>query len=277
MSDSRLARVWTVLLAGLLLANVDGVAANAPESAGRRGPLLLRLVLDQAVYAPGQRVRFVVTLTNTGTSEVSIELPTSQASDVAVLQNDRVIWRWSAGRAFLQVLTRLRLEPGETRTFPVEWDQRDVQERAVPSGMYAAQARLTAREPLLTDRLPFRIGQAGDLGTLPAVMARAVERSGVSLGEVVVNGTVVLRMRDAAGGLSPVRRAEIIAGRLEVLLRQGLRPEALRVGTVAGEAAVLWQGRLVVTADARHARLNGTTPVALARLWREQMARALST
>ncbi|HET6946544.1 MAG TPA: hypothetical protein VFJ45_01875, partial [bacterium] len=161
-------------------------------------------------------------------------------------------------------------------TFEMEWDQRDAAGAPVSPGQYTAQASLTAREALLTEPLPFRIGAAGDSRPPHAVTARPAEQSGIRVGEVLVNGQVVLRIREEGGGLSAVRRAEIIAGRLDRYLREGLRSDELRVGTTAGEAGVLWRGRLVVTADARHARLNRTTPLALARLWRGLLARALS-
>lgn len=89
------------------------------------------------------------------------------------------------------------------------------------------------------------------------VVARSV---GASVGEVIVNGRVVLRMREPAGGLSPLERAEVIAGRLRRLFQQGLRPHELEVAIIRGQAAIVWRDQLLVTAGGNHARINQTTP-----------------
>ena len=248
-----------------------------PVSSTQSRGVAFTLALDKSVYARGELIRFTLTLRNTTSAEAVIEYPTSQPHDVLVLQDGRLVWQWSAGKAFLQVLTRLRLAPGEVRLFEIEWDQKDASGRQVTDGQYAAQARLPVMgESVVTERLPFRIGVQPGPPT-PQIISRQTTLAGVSVGEVVANGVVVLRIRESAGGLTVVQRAEIIAARLRMMFEQGLAPPQLRVETVRGEAAIVWRDQLLVTVDANHARLNRTTPLALARIWRQRLVMALSS
>ena len=253
------------------------ILAAGPSVPGLAAPTVtVILTVGKSTYLPGQPVQLTVTLANPTAQEATVELATSQVYDVLIFRGQQVIWRWSEGKAFLQVISRVTLRPGEARPYDVVWDQRDDQGRQVPAGDYTAQARIRTREPLLTNQIPFRIGTPAGRPAEPVIVARPIERSGASFGEVVVNGRVVLRVREPAGGLSAAARAEIIARRLRLMFQRGLRPQELEVATVGGQAAIVWRDQLLVTADANHARLNQTPPITLARLWRTQLISALS-
>jgi hypothetical protein len=60
------------------------------------------------------------------------------------------------------------------------------------------------------------------------------------------------------------------------MLARGLKPEELAVTARRGETAIEWKAELVVTVDANHARLNNTTPNALARKWLQMLTQCLS-
>jgi hypothetical protein len=98
-------------------------------------------------------------------------------------------------------------------------------------------------------------------------MAREATIDGRQVGEVVVDGKVVLRIRSAAGGLSAYRRGQIVADRLNQLTNDSTKPEDITTGIVNGQEVVLADGQILVTADTTHARLNGTTPTILAHQW----------
>jgi hypothetical protein len=107
-------------------------------------------------------------------------------------------------------------------------------------------------------------------------VAREADSAGSRIGEVVVRDDVALRIRFPAGGYSAPERAERVAKRLNELSHDGhLKPEDLRAGTVGGQAAVLAGQELIITADAEHARANGTTPAHLAAMWRDNLAVAM--
>jgi len=94
-------------------------------------------------------------------------------------------------------------------------------------------------------------------------------------GEIMINDEVVIRMRAAAGGYSAEERAEIIRERLSMLIDAGLEPAGVHAAMMRGFPAVMAGDALVITADAEHARMNGTTQTRLAEVWSENLAGAL--
>lgn len=96
-------------------------------------------------------------------------------------------------------------------------------------------------------------------------------------GEVLVNGRVALRIRGAAGGLTPVQRADRVARRLEELSSENkLRAEQLQIRAVPSGAALYAGNELIVTADRSQAAMNGVTPTRLADTWRDNLSTALT-
>ncbi|MBI2841810.1 MAG: hypothetical protein HYX78_00250 [Armatimonadetes bacterium] len=104
--------------------------------------------------------------------------------------------------------------------------------------------------------------------------SRAQQIGGVSVGEVIVNDQVPLRIRYSAGGLSPAERASTVARRLNQF--ENLQPSEITVGMVRGQWAVLARGDLLVTADPAHAIANDTTTYGLALSWRNQLRAAVA-
>ncbi|TDA70316.1 MAG: exo-alpha-sialidase [Clostridia bacterium] len=125
--------------------------------------------------------------------------------------------------------------------------------------------------PILTRLLPAGF-QAGWL----AGTADGLETGEVRLALPGEAGTVIFRIREAAGGLSPARRAEIVAGRLQVLLDQGLTAGEITVTRRHEEWVVAARGQVLATADARTARLNNSQPQALAFQWAQNLVGALT-
>lgn len=109
-----------------------------------------------------------------------------------------------------------------------------------------------------------------------AVTAREARIAGISVGEVLFDDQVVFRIRTSAGGYTPFQRAQIVAGRLEELMGDALQPEDITTGRVGGQEVVLAEGKIVVTADEPHARMNRTTPMALANLWAQRLENAVA-
>jgi hypothetical protein len=96
-------------------------------------------------------------------------------------------------------------------------------------------------------------------------------------GEVLVNGQVALRIRGAAGGLTPVQRADRVARRLDELASsKKLRAEELQIRTVPSGAALYAGNELIVTADRAQAAANGIAPTRLADTWRDNLSTALT-
>lgn len=125
-------------------------------------------------------------------------------------------------------------------------------------------------------RLAAGIYAAGD--TVMAAESIGVRQAciaGREVGEVLINRQVVLRVRASAGGLSPFQRAAIIAGRLAACAGDACPPESIFPDVINGSIAVSWRGELMATVDAAHAKLNNTSQYLLAKVWADNIRRAL--
>ncbi|HDJ25959.1 MAG TPA: hypothetical protein ENF34_01415 [Candidatus Bathyarchaeota archaeon] len=60
---------------------------------------------------------------NVASEPITLAFRTSQVWDVEIRDSGgRVLWRWSAGKAFLQVVQYRKLAPGEEMAFQTEWE-----------------------------------------------------------------------------------------------------------------------------------------------------------
>ena len=82
-------------------------------------------------------VQFTLTVENTGDDPVTAQFSNGCRADVAVVDDGTEVWRYTDGRMFTQVLGSEEFDPGETRTFDVEWDD-------PTPGSYTAVGELTA-------------------------------------------------------------------------------------------------------------------------------------
>lgn len=82
-------------------------------------------------------VSFTFTIRNEGDDSIDVELRSVKHADVAVSQDDEVVWRWSDGQLFAQMLQPFDLDPGQTETYEFEWADPD-------PGEYDAVATLNA-------------------------------------------------------------------------------------------------------------------------------------
>jgi len=126
---------------------------------------------------------------------------------------------------------------------------------------------------------PLASQSAGDESSAPPppkIEAKKAVLDGHEVGEVWINDKVVVRLQQAAGGLSPFQRAEKVAQRIKDAVAGGKAAEDFHAGSADGYAAVLAGNDLVITADRFHAQLNGVEPASLADTWAGQIRGALS-
>ena len=110
----------------------------------------------------------------------------------------------------------------------------------------------------------------------PGIIARPSTAHGDERGaEVLLDGLIVMRIHHP-DRLSPLRRAELVAERLEFLReRDLLKPGNLRVVT-QGKSAVLMAGpHMVITATPHLAKQYGVHPADLAKGWKSALLMAL--
>ncbi|BDI28686.1 hypothetical protein CCAX7_007370 [Capsulimonas corticalis] len=89
---------------------------------------------------------------------------------------------------------------------------------------------------------------------------------------VFVGGTPVMRVRVAAGGMTPEQRADQIQQRVNLALGHGpIAASDITVEPSGNEAVVNVKGQLLLTADWATARYNQSTPMELAQTWADNM------
>jgi hypothetical protein len=84
-----------------------------------------------------------MTLRNWTGAPLPLTFPSGQSYDV-VIRNAReeVAYRWSDGKAFIQVFRQERLAPGQERNYVVTVRLADKEARPLPQGRYTAEAWL---------------------------------------------------------------------------------------------------------------------------------------
>jgi hypothetical protein len=116
----------------------------------------------------------------------------------------------------------------------------------------------------------------GDAAAGPVVADRAAEIDGQTVGEVLINAEVVIRMRTSAGGFTAPERAMIIAGRMHQWLSGPYSPYDLAVREGAyGGAELRAAGELIVDVNEGEAAPLGSTPMGLANAWKDNVMMAL--
>lgn len=101
-------------------------------------------------FITAEPVRLVLHVRNLTDAAQTLTTPSGQLFDFLVrrLTDRAVVWRFSDGMAFPQVVTTLAFAPGETRVFPVVWDQRATSGGVVGIGEYQAEGFVATAENL---------------------------------------------------------------------------------------------------------------------------------
>lgn len=86
-------------------------------------------------------------------------------------------------------------------------------------------------------------------------------------GTVLVNGQAAVRFQVSNGSLSPARRAEITAERLEKLVADRIDPRTILAKGDAAQGRVYAGETMICIASVGDAKANNTTPTALAAAW----------
>lgn len=145
-------KIAMILLVFLIYAAACNQVVPPPglgnKSASQPEGLMLQLKTDRDEYAAGEPVSLRLTVTNLGDQVVRLSFPSSQIYDFVVRQQGQEIWRWSSDKMFAMVLTELKLNPGESRTYHETWPQVDRKGEQVTAGSYELVALLVSQPPI---------------------------------------------------------------------------------------------------------------------------------
>jgi hypothetical protein len=126
----------------LSYAHIGGVTViSAPE-------VTFSLTLDSSVYE-SSRVMARLTLRVVQHAPLRLSFRTAQEFELVVKnESGDIVYRWSAGRIFLQTLHALNIGPGE-KNYSLQLQLADAPRNPLPAGVYTAEAWLTTDGPQL--------------------------------------------------------------------------------------------------------------------------------
>jgi hypothetical protein len=145
-------------VAGLLAA--AGCAPEDPEppaggtegSAVAEGAAASPLASSLNVRVDGDTVRFALLVTNASGPTQVLEFPTAQRMDFVVeTPAGEVVWQWSAGLGFAQMLGTDTLSAGSSREYEAEWAA------GGRTGRHIAVGRVTSTSTPIELRTEFEI------------------------------------------------------------------------------------------------------------------------
>jgi len=125
--------VGLVVLAVACGSGSTGGAAKGGDSTG-----------TQVTFVPdplrtGAAVTFTVTVANGTSTALDLTFPTGQRADVTLAKGDTVLYQWSRGLLFTQMVGHVRVPAGGHEAFTLESRSFDV-----PAGTYRLHAVVTA-------------------------------------------------------------------------------------------------------------------------------------
>jgi hypothetical protein len=128
-----------IFIAAALAFCLLSTASNA-ASAGYG--FTLCLTTGKAVYSQGETAGMTLRVANFSADAVTLRFSDARRYDFAISRDGKVLWRWSDGRVFAQVLGAETLNPGDTLSYTAK-----VVLKLRP-GLYMVTGTVTAAEPL---------------------------------------------------------------------------------------------------------------------------------
>lgn len=147
----------------IVLAHLQGgppIQKQGPTGAPKFGgvpeivaPVTMRVRTARRTYAPGDSIHIVVRATNRSKETKRLRFATAQRFDVVIRRGTdgkgQVVWRWSRGKMFTDMVSTRALEPGKYLEFRVNWPEtaagsetREQRARPLQPGRYTVTGTL---------------------------------------------------------------------------------------------------------------------------------------
>lgn len=177
--------MYKMLLIISVIAVAAGVVAISNAQQNPPDSLLQGIKAEQDSYSLGQSVKFSYVLKNRSSRPITYNFSSSKQYDMWVMIGDKEIYRYSKGRMYTMAFTSLTINPNQTRTFNIVWNQKDNDGHDIGPGVYNVYAQLTPTKdqpPATTGKV--RIG-VGKIALVPISVSDAIKRSDDLLGKRV--------------------------------------------------------------------------------------------
>lgn len=160
-------------------------AAWAQEVVVTLPAVIQGLKTEQPKYDFGVPVQFTYAVRNRSDKPVTYTFSSSKQYDLWIKRGAQEIYRLSDGKMYATVITTLTLQPDETKTFTVTWNQMNKSGQRVGPGVYTAYAQLAAKGAPQPTTVQFEIGTVKP-ALVPVTIKDAIKRVGELSGQTVV-------------------------------------------------------------------------------------------
>ena len=140
-----------LILALLTLAGCSGGSdmtqpANAsPSVSAQSGDVKVSLSTDRQTYAHGETINMTMKVKNEGSSTITYSFPTGRQFDFSAVHSNGDLWNYSHGRNYTRASTSVQIQPGDTWTNAVSWDQIVNAGSLIPTGVIELGAIVPGR------------------------------------------------------------------------------------------------------------------------------------
>lgn len=134
-----------------LYAVIGMIATTSSVSWGKKANLAskgfgLSITTDKAVYYPQEPINITLTIFNHTEDTVTFTFTSSQRYDFSIKREGKNIWRWSANKAFAQVMGKEKIEPRESLVYKETYRPG----KKLAPGIYLITGIITCKGPLKT-------------------------------------------------------------------------------------------------------------------------------
>ena len=132
-----------------------GTTIASDPSAG--DTLKVEIGLTERGYALLEPLVMTLTVANVKEEDLTLTFPTAQRYDFIVRKGKQIVWRWSEGMMFAQVIGRETLRAGESLSYEITWDQSGLEDMKPPLGAYSVQGILKTTQEIVSEEQAFGI------------------------------------------------------------------------------------------------------------------------
>lgn len=148
----KISKAVLALLLATLACGRPTASADVQNGDNTVGEIASGLASSLEVEVTGGNVRLVLRVTNPTDQPITLEFSSGQQYDFAVREAGGAdVWRWSADKSFMQMLSSHTLSPGDTLEFAEVWNAGD------RKGSFEAIGALTSSNRPIEETARFEI------------------------------------------------------------------------------------------------------------------------
>ena len=131
-------RLISVVLLLVLTVFLTGARRRPKKQPKTQKEDTLSCKVEVSVKKP--KATFTLTVANAGEKEVPLKTKTSQKYDFVIKDSTgKIVWQWSKGKVFSQVIADVSVSPKGELGFTEKWDYKDLEDKRIVPAKYKVQ------------------------------------------------------------------------------------------------------------------------------------------